>query len=53
MDFDLLFTEFPEHILPYDYDAYFSSPERYEMDLLRITLTGEANYFEEKVIRRD
>ena len=23
MDFDLLFTEFPEHILPYDYDAYF------------------------------
>ena len=31
MDFDLLFTEFPEHILPYDYDAYFSSSERYEM----------------------
>ena len=23
LDFDLLFTEFPEHILPYDYQAYF------------------------------
>lgn len=23
MDFDLLFQEFPEHILPYDYEAYF------------------------------
>ena len=22
MDFDLLFQEFPEHILPYDYEAY-------------------------------
>ena len=31
MDFDLLFREFPEHILPYDYDAYFSSPERFVM----------------------
>ena len=31
MDFDLLFQEFPEHILPYDYESYFSSPERYEM----------------------
>lgn len=29
LDFDLLFTEFPEHILPYDYQAYFDSPERY------------------------
>ena len=47
MDFDLLFTEFPEHILPYDYDAYFSSPERYEM-VTTNCLTGEANYFEEK-----
>ena len=47
MDFDLLFTEFPEHILPYDYDAYFSSSERYEM-VTTNCLTGEANYFEEK-----
>ena len=47
MDFDLLFHEFPEHILPYDYDAYFSSPERYVM-VTSNCLTGEANYFEEK-----
>ncbi|WP_321335453.1 patatin family protein [uncultured Bacteroides sp.] len=47
MDFDLLFTEFPEHILPYDYEAYFSSPERYVM-VTTNCLTGEANYFEEK-----
>ena len=47
MDFDLLFHDFPEHILPYDYDAYFSSPERYVM-VTSNCLTGEANYFEEK-----
>ncbi|WP_071146801.1 patatin-like phospholipase family protein [Bacteroides ihuae] len=47
MDFDLLFTEFPEHILPYDYDTYFSSPEHYVM-VTTNCLTGEANYFEEK-----
>lgn len=47
MDFDLLFQEFPEHILPYDYDAYFSSPDRFVM-VTTNCLTGEANYFEEK-----
>lgn len=47
LDFDLLFTEFPEHILPYDYQAYFNSPERYVM-VTTNCLTGEANYFEEK-----
>lgn len=47
MDFDLLFREFPEHILPYDYDAYFRCPERYVM-VTTNCLTGEANYFEEK-----
>ena len=47
LDFDLLCTEFPEHILPYDYDAYFSSPERFVM-VTTNCLTGEANYFEEK-----
>lgn len=47
MDFDLLFEEFPEHILPYDYDTYFASPERYVM-VTTNCLTGEANYFEEK-----
>lgn len=47
MDFDLLFREFPEHILPYDYAAYFRCPERYVMTTTNC-LTGEANYFEEK-----
>ena len=47
MDFDLLFQEYPEHILPYDYESYFSSPERYEM-VTTNCVTGEANYFEEK-----
>lgn len=47
MDFDLLFHEFPEHILPYDYEAYFSCRERYVM-VTTNCLTGEANYFEEK-----
>lgn len=47
MDFDLLFSEFPEHILPYDYDAYFSNPGRFEM-VTTNCLTGTANYFEEK-----
>lgn len=47
MDFDLLFREFPEHILPYDYETYFGSSERYVM-VTTNCLTGEANYFEEK-----
>ncbi len=48
MDFDLLFHDFPERILPYDYDTYRQCPERYEM-VTTNCLTGEANYFEEKV----
>ncbi len=47
MDFDLLFHEFPDHIVPYDYDAYFASPDRFEM-VTANCLTGEPNYFEEK-----
>ncbi len=47
MDFDLLFREFPERILPYDYEAYFHCPERYVM-VTTNCLTGEANYWEEK-----
>lgn len=47
MDFDLLFREFPERILPYDYEAYFHCPERYVM-VTTNCLTGEANYLEEK-----
>lgn len=47
MDFDLLFSEFPEHILPYDYETYFASSGRYEM-VTTNCLTGRADYFEEK-----
>ncbi|MCD7902107.1 MAG: patatin family protein [Bacteroides sp.] len=47
MDFDLLFHDFPEHILPYDYEAYFNCLERYEM-VTTNCITGEACYFEEK-----
>lgn len=47
MDFDLLFHEFPDNIIPYDYDAYFASPYRFEM-VTSNCLTGEAEYFEEK-----
>lgn len=47
MDFDLLFNKFPEQILPYDYDTYFSSPQRYVMVTTNCE-TGEANYLEEK-----
>ncbi len=50
LDFDLLFNEFPEHILPYDYDTYFASPERFVM-VTTNCMTGEANYFEEKRIK--
>lgn len=47
MDFDLLFDDFPSRIIPYDYDAYFSSPGRFVM-VTSNCRTGEANYFEEK-----
>lgn len=47
MDFDLLFHDFPEQILPYDYEAYFNNPTRYVM-VTTNCLTGEAVYLEER-----
>lgn len=47
MDFDLLFHEFPDNIIPYDYDAYFASTDRFEM-VTSNCLTGKAEYYEEK-----
>lgn len=47
MDFDLLFHEFPDNIIPYDYQTYFASPFRFEM-VTSDCLTGKAVYFEEK-----
>jgi predicted patatin/cPLA2 family phospholipase len=47
MDYKLLFEDFPEKIIPYNYDAYFSNPDRFVM-VTTNCLTGEAEYFEEK-----
>ena len=47
MDFKLLFEDFPEKIIPYDYDAYFSNPDRFVM-VTTNCLTGKAEYHEEK-----
>lgn len=47
MDFDLLFHEFPERIIPYDYPAYAACKERYEM-VTTSCHTGRACYYDEK-----
>lgn len=47
MDFKLLFEDFPEKIIPYDYDAYFANPDRFVM-VTANCLTGKAEYLEEK-----
>ena len=47
MDFKLLFEDFPERIIPYDYEAYFSNPDRFVM-VTTNCLTGKAEYLEEK-----
>ena len=47
MDFKLLFEDFPERIIPYDYEAYFSNPDRFVM-VTTNCLSGKAEYFEEK-----
>ena len=47
MDFKLLFEDFPERIIPYDYPAYAANPDRYAM-VTTNCLTGQAEYFEEK-----
>ncbi|MCD8260149.1 MAG: patatin family protein [Bacteroides sp.] len=51
LDFDLLFEKFPEYILPYDYDTYFASKERFVM-ITTNCLSGRADYFEEKQCKR-
>jgi predicted patatin/cPLA2 family phospholipase len=47
MDFKLLFEEFPKRIIPYDYETYFSNPDRFVM-VTTNCLTGKAEYLEEK-----
>ncbi|MBR5200293.1 MAG: patatin family protein [Alistipes sp.] len=46
MDFDLLFDEFPNRIVPYDYATFAASKERFEMVATNV-VTGKAEYFEE------
>ena len=47
MDYKLLFEDFPEKIIPYDYEAYFSNPTRFVM-VTTNCLTGKAEYLEER-----
>ena len=47
MDFKLLFEEFPNRIIPYDYDAYAKNRCRYEMATTDCE-TGKACYLEER-----
>ena len=47
MDFDLMFHEFPERIIPYDYAAYSKCTEEYEM-VTTNCYTGKPCYYNEK-----
>lgn len=47
MDFDLMFHTFPEEIVPYDYTAFATCNEKYEMVTTSCT-TGKACYYDEK-----
>lgn len=47
LDQHLLFEMFPEEILPYDYQAYYDNPARFEM-VTTNCITGKACYLEEK-----
>lgn len=47
LDQKLLYELFPEEILPYDYEAYWNNPARFEM-VTTNCVTGRACYLEEK-----
>lgn len=47
LDQKLLYELFPEEILPYDYEAYFKNPCRFEM-VTTNCVTGRACYLEER-----
>lgn len=46
-DRKLLYEDFPEKLLPYDYDAFFSNPDEFEM-VTTNCLTGTACYLSER-----
>lgn len=47
IDLDYLFYVYPERYYPFDYDAFFKAPERFEM-VVSNCLTGQAEYLEER-----
>ena len=47
LDQHLLYEKFPATILPFDYEAYFRNPARFEM-VTTNCVTGRACYLEEK-----
>lgn len=47
LDQHLLYEKFPATILPFDYEAYFRNPARFEMVTINC-VTGRACYLEEK-----
>lgn len=50
IDLQMLYEEFTERILPFDYDAFFANSMRFEM-VTTHCLTGEACYLEEHADR--
>ena len=47
LDTKLLYDDFPNRLLPFDYEAYFNNPAEFEM-VTTNCLTGEACYITEK-----
>lgn len=47
LNMDFLFDEMPNKVLPFDFDTYFASPDRFVMVTSNCE-TGKAEYFEEK-----
>ena len=47
MDYKLLFEDFPNKVIPYDFEAYFQNPTRFVIVTTNCQ-TGKAEYFEEK-----
>lgn len=43
-NFDFLFGELSNHLVPYDFDAFFASPQKYEVVATRCR-TGKPEYF--------
>lgn len=47
MDYKLLFEDFPNTVIPYNFDSYFQNPSRFVIVTTNCQ-TGQAEYFEEK-----